>query len=127
MPLLSLLRLSLIHIVKRTFERLGVPEQERQFLAGVEAQYDSESAYSNLKEELRSQGVIFVNSTEGLKYHEDAVSYTQLADDVVAEYYGRVKIRIFHGVPGLDGRRQRFFQRDHQFRRTCLLYTSRCV
>ena len=31
--------------VKRTFERLGVPEQERQFLAGVEAQYDSESAY----------------------------------------------------------------------------------
>lgn len=57
--------------VKRTFERLGVPEQERQFLAGVEAQYDSESAYSNMKEELRSQGVIFVNSTEGLKYHED--------------------------------------------------------
>lgn len=53
--------------VKRTFERLGVPEQERQFLAGVEAQYDSESAYSNMKEELRSQGVIFVNSTEGLK------------------------------------------------------------
>lgn len=41
--------------VKRTFERLGVPEQERQFLAGVEAQYDSESAYSNMKEELRSQ------------------------------------------------------------------------
>lgn len=57
--------------VKRTFERLGVPEQERQFLAGVEAQYDSESAYSNMKEELRSQGVIFVNSTEGLKHHED--------------------------------------------------------
>ena len=57
--------------VKRTFERLGVPEQERQFLAGVEAQYDSESAYSNMKEELRSQGVIFVNSTEGLKNHEE--------------------------------------------------------
>jgi len=57
--------------VKSTFERLGVPEQERQFLAGVEAQYDSESAYSNMKEELRSQGVIFVNSTEGLKHHED--------------------------------------------------------
>ncbi len=42
--------------VKRTFERLGVPEQERQFLAGVEAQYDSESAYSNMKEELRTPG-----------------------------------------------------------------------
>lgn len=57
--------------VKRTFDRLGVPEQERKFLAGVEAQYDSESAYSNMREELRSQGVIFVNSTEGLKEHEE--------------------------------------------------------
>lgn len=37
----------------------------------MEAQYDSESAYSNMKEELRSQGVIFVNSTEGLKNHEE--------------------------------------------------------
>ena len=57
--------------VKDTFERLGVPEQERRFLAGVEAQYDSESAYSNMKEELREQGVIFVNSNEGLKEYED--------------------------------------------------------
>lgn len=57
--------------VKNTFERLGVPEQERRFLAGVEAQYDSESAYSNIKEELREQGVIFVNSSEGLKEHEE--------------------------------------------------------
>ena len=36
--------------VKRTFERLGIPEQERKFLAGVEAQFDSEAAYSNIKE-----------------------------------------------------------------------------
>ncbi|MEG0024699.1 MAG: Fe-S cluster assembly protein SufB [Akkermansia sp.] len=57
--------------VKRTFDRLGVPEQERKFLAGVEAQYDSESAYSNMREELHKQGVIFVNSTEGLKTHEE--------------------------------------------------------
>lgn len=57
--------------VKRTFDRLGVPEQERKFLAGVEAQYDSESAYSNIKDELREQGVIFVNSTEGLMKHEE--------------------------------------------------------
>ena len=54
-----------------TFERLGVPEQERAFLAGVEAQYDSETAYSNVKEELEKDGVIFVNSTEGLKEHAD--------------------------------------------------------
>ena len=57
--------------VLKTFERLGIPEQERAFLAGVEAQYDSEAAYSNMKEELTKQGVIFVNSTEGLKNHEE--------------------------------------------------------
>lgn len=57
--------------VLETFERLGVPEQERAFLAGVEAQYDSEAAYSNVKEELEKDGVIFVNSTEGLKEHEE--------------------------------------------------------
>ncbi|KIE58549.1 Fe-S cluster assembly protein SufB [Methylacidiphilum kamchatkense Kam1] len=57
--------------VKKTFERLGIPEQERKFLAGVEAQFDSESAYSNIKESLSKQGVIFVGSTEGLhKYPE---------------------------------------------------------
>ena len=57
--------------VKETFERLGIPEKERKFLAGVEAQFDSEAAYSNVKEELEKQGVIFVNSTEGLREHPD--------------------------------------------------------
>jgi len=57
--------------VKRTFERLGIPEQERKFLAGVEAQFDSEAAYSNIKEAVGKQGVIFVGSTEGLKEHPE--------------------------------------------------------
>lgn len=57
--------------VKETFERLGIPEKERKFLAGVEAQFDSEAAYSNVKEELEKQGVIFVNSTEGLREHPE--------------------------------------------------------
>jgi Fe-S cluster assembly protein SufB len=57
--------------VKRTFERLGIPEQERKFLAGVEAQYDSEAAYSNIQKAVSEQGVIFVNSAEGLKEHEE--------------------------------------------------------
>ncbi len=56
--------------VKRTFERLGVPEQERAFLAGVDAQYDSETAYKNMREELAKKGVIFVNPTEGLSAYE---------------------------------------------------------
>ncbi|MBU6181132.1 MAG: Fe-S cluster assembly protein SufB, partial [Verrucomicrobia bacterium] len=57
--------------VKATFERLGIPEKERKYLAGVEAQFDSEAAYSNVKEELTKEGVIFVNSTEGLREHPE--------------------------------------------------------
>lgn len=57
--------------VKETFERLGIPQHERAFLAGVEAQYDSEAAYSNMKGALEEEGVIFVNSKEGLNEHEE--------------------------------------------------------
>ncbi len=57
--------------IKKTFERLGIPEQERKFLAGVEAQFDSEAAYSNIKAAVGEQGVIFVGSTEGLKNHPE--------------------------------------------------------
>jgi len=57
--------------VLETFDRLGIPEQERAFLAGVEAQYDSEAAYSNMKEELAKEGVLFVSSTEGLHQHAE--------------------------------------------------------
>ena len=57
--------------IKETFERLGIPEQERKFLAGVEAQFDSEAAYSRMKDDLAKQGVIFVGSTEGLREHPE--------------------------------------------------------
>ena len=57
--------------IKKTFERLGVPENERKFLAGVEAQFDSEAAYSNIKDIVAKQGVIFLNSTEALRQHPD--------------------------------------------------------
>lgn len=57
--------------VKKTFERLGIPEQERKFLAGVEAQFDSEAAYSNIKATVGKQGVIFLGSTDALKQHPD--------------------------------------------------------
>src|SRR5207253_959442 len=57
--------------IKRTFERLGIPEQERKFLAGVEAQFDSEAVYSNIKKAVGEQGVIFVGSTEGLKKYPE--------------------------------------------------------
>lgn len=57
--------------IKKTFERLGIPEQERKYLAGVEAQFDSEAAYSNVKEIVAKQGVIFMNSTEALREHPE--------------------------------------------------------
>lgn len=57
--------------IKETFERLGIPEQERKFLAGVEAQFDSEAAYSRMKDDLSKEGVIFVGSTEGLREHPE--------------------------------------------------------
>ncbi len=57
--------------IKKTFERLGVPEQERKFLAGVEAQFDSEAVYSNVQKAVSDQGVIFTGSTEGLKEHPE--------------------------------------------------------
>lgn len=57
--------------VKQTFERLGIPEQERKFLAGVEAQFDSEAAYSNIQAAVADQGVIFMGSTEALHKHPE--------------------------------------------------------
>lgn len=59
--------------VKETFDRLGIPEAERKFLAGVGAQYDSEVVYHQMQEELEKQGVIFLDMDSGLREHEDIV------------------------------------------------------
>ncbi len=59
--------------VKRTFDRLGIPEAERRFLAGVGAQYESEVVYHQIREDLEQQGVIFVDMDTGLREHEELV------------------------------------------------------
>ena len=59
--------------VKKTFDRLGIPEAERQFLAGVGAQYESEVVYHQVRDELEKQGVIFIDMDSGLREHEDLV------------------------------------------------------
>jgi Fe-S cluster assembly protein SufB len=59
--------------IKRTFERLGIPQAERAALAGAGAQYESEMAYHNLKQEWEEQGVIFLDMDEALKQHEELV------------------------------------------------------
>ncbi len=59
--------------IKKTFDRLGIPEAERKFLAGVGAQYDSEVVYHNLVEELDKIGVIFVDTDTAVKEYPDLV------------------------------------------------------
>jgi len=66
--------------IKNTFEKLGIPEAERKFLAGAGAQYDSESVYHNLKEEWEKLGVIFLDTDSALREHPD----------LVREYFGTV-------------------------------------
>ncbi len=59
--------------IKNTFEKLGVPEAERKFLAGVSSQYESEVVYHSLHKDLEEQGVIFLSMDEGLKQHPELV------------------------------------------------------
>src|SRR5881296_2936518 len=59
--------------VKRTFDRLGIPEAERKFLSGVGAQYESEVVYHQIHEDLERQGVIFTDMDTALREHEDIV------------------------------------------------------
>src|SRR6187551_166106 len=59
--------------IKNTFDRLGIPEAERKFLAGVGAQYESEVVYHQVNEALEKQGVIFMDMDTALREHEDLV------------------------------------------------------
>lgn len=66
--------------IKETFERLGIPEAERRFLAGLGAQYESEMVYHSIQEHLARQGVIFVSIEDGLRHYPD----------LFREYFGKV-------------------------------------
>ncbi len=67
--------------IKNTYDRLGIPEAEKQRLvAGVAAQYESEVVYHSIREDLEAQGVIFLDTDTGLKEHED----------IFKEYFGTV-------------------------------------
>jgi len=57
--------------IKDTFEKLGIPEAEQKYLAGVGAQYESEMIYHSVHEELKNQGVIFLSIEEGLRQHPE--------------------------------------------------------
>jgi len=66
--------------MKATFNKLGIPEAEQKFLAGVGAQYDSEVVYHKIQEKLEKQGVIFLSCDHGLRDHEE----------LFKQYYGTV-------------------------------------
>jgi Fe-S cluster assembly protein SufB len=59
--------------IKRTFDRLGIPEAEKKYLAGVKAQYESEVVYGSLREELGRQGVIFTDTDSAVRDYPDLV------------------------------------------------------
>jgi Fe-S cluster assembly protein SufB len=66
--------------IKRTFDKLGIPEAERKFLAGVGAQYDSEVVYHKIREDLEKQGVLFMDMDSALREHPE----------IVKEYFGTI-------------------------------------
>ncbi|GAB6933659.1 Fe-S cluster assembly protein SufB [Calditerricola satsumensis] len=66
--------------IKRTFDRLGIPEAEQKFLAGVSAQYESEVVYHNIREDLEKQGVIFCDTDTAVREYPE----------LVREYFGTV-------------------------------------
>ncbi len=57
--------------IRNTFDKLGIPEAEKKFLAGVGAQYDSEVVYHNIREDLEKLGVLFLGTDQALKEHEE--------------------------------------------------------
>ena len=57
--------------IKDTFEKLGIPEAERKYLAGVSTQYESEVVYNKIHDELKEKGVIFLDTDSGLREHEE--------------------------------------------------------
>jgi Fe-S cluster assembly protein SufB len=59
--------------IKDTFDKLGIPEAEKKFLAGVKAQYESEVVYGSLREDLTKQGVLFTDMDTAVREHPDIV------------------------------------------------------
>ena len=66
--------------IRNTFERLGIPEAEQKWISGVTAQYESETVYHSIREDLEKQGVVFLDMDSGLKEYEE----------IVRRYFGTV-------------------------------------
>jgi Fe-S cluster assembly protein SufB len=73
--------------IRSTFDRIGIPEAEKKFLAGVGAQYDSEVVYHSIREELARKGVVFCDPETAVREHPD----------LVQQYFGTV-------IPPMDNK-----------------------
>ncbi|MBE5844343.1 MAG: Fe-S cluster assembly protein SufB [Butyrivibrio sp.] len=80
--------------IKNTFERLGIPEAERESLAGVGAQYDSELVYHNVKDEVADQGVVYTDMESAL---------TGEYSEMVHEYFMKLVPPTDHKFAALHG------------------------
>ena len=66
--------------IKKTFDKLGIPESEQKFLSGVSTQYESEVVYHNMLKEVQQKGVIFLDMDSAIKY----------CPDIVKQYLGKI-------------------------------------
>lgn len=73
--------------IKDTFDKLGIPEAERKFLAGVTAQYESEVVYHSIRKDLEAQGVLFLDMDTGLREHPE----------IIKKYFGTI-------IPPMDNK-----------------------
>ncbi len=73
--------------IKKTFDKLGIPEAEKKFLGGVSAQYESEVVYHSMQKELADQGIIFLDMDSALREHPD----------IIKKYFGSV-------IPAMDNK-----------------------
>ncbi len=73
--------------IKKTFDKLGIPEAEKNFLGGVSAQYESEVVYHSMKEDLVKQGIVFLDMDSGLREQPE----------IVQKYFGSV-------IPSMDNK-----------------------
>ncbi|MEE3372869.1 MAG: Fe-S cluster assembly protein SufB [Planctomycetota bacterium] len=66
--------------IKETFDKLGIPQAEREFLSGVKAQFESEVVYGSLKDDLADQGVVFLDTDTAIREHPD----------LLREHFGKI-------------------------------------
>lgn len=73
--------------IKKTFDKLGIPEAEKNFLGGVSAQYESEVVYHSMRDDLKAKGIVFLDMDSGLREYPE----------LVREHFGTV-------IPAMDNK-----------------------